>query len=108
MSWIHLADLTQMFVAAVENDDVSGAYNAVAPEPVTNAEFMRQLRHAFHRPWSPPVPEFAVRLGAKLMKGEPSLALVSQRCVPKRFQESGFRYQFPDLASALQDLCRKV
>ena len=108
ISWIHLADLTQMFIAAIERGDLSGTFNAVAPNPVTNAEFMRELRHALHRPWSPPAPEFAVRLGARLMGSEPSLALASQRCVPERFFAAGFPFQFPELAPALNDLCRKI
>jgi uncharacterized protein (TIGR01777 family) len=108
ISWIHLEDLVQMFVAAIEREDLSGTFNAVAPNPVTNAEFMRELRRALHRPWSPPAPEFAVRLGARLMGSEPSLALVSQRCAPKRFAEAGFVFQFPQLVSALNDLCRKI
>jgi uncharacterized protein (TIGR01777 family) len=107
ISWIHITDLVQMFVAAVENENLSGTYNAVAPNAVTNADFMHELRHAFHRPWSPPVPAFAVKLGARCMGGEASLALISQRCAPKRFLEAGFNYRFPDLAPALQDLCGK-
>ncbi|MEI9865561.1 MAG: TIGR01777 family oxidoreductase [Limisphaerales bacterium] len=108
ISWIHLADLVQMFVAVIERDDLSGTFNAVAPNPVRNAEFMRELRWTLHRPWSPPAPEFAVRFGARLMGSEPSLALVSQRCTPKRFLEAGFPFQFPQLAPALGDLCRKI
>ena len=107
ISWIHIADLTQMFLAAIEREDLSGTFNAVAPNPVTNAEFMRELRRVLQRPWSPPAPEFAVRLGARLMGSEPSLALTSQRCAPKRFAAAGFEFQFPELASALEDLCRK-
>lgn len=106
LSWIHLADLVKMFVTVVEKENYSGAFNAVAPAAVTNAEFMRELRRALHRPWSPPVPSFAVRFGAKLMGGEPSLALTSQRCFPGRFGEAGFVFQFPDLPAALRDLCR--
>ena len=106
ISWIHLADLVQMFVAAVENEKLSGTFNAVAPNAVTNAEFMRELRGALHRPWSPPAPEFAVKLGARLMGSEPSLALVSQRCEPKRFREAGFEFQYSNLSSALENLCR--
>jgi uncharacterized protein (TIGR01777 family) len=104
ISWIHLADLVQMFVAAVENEKFSGTFNAVAPDAVTNAEFMRELRRALHRPWSPPAPVFAVKLGARLMGSEPSLALVSQRCAPKRFLEAGFKFQFSDLPGALVNL----
>jgi hypothetical protein len=107
ISWIHLADLVQMFVAAIEREDLSGTFNAVAPNPVTNAEFMGELRRALHRPWSPPAPEFAVRLGARLMGSEPSLALTSQRCAPQRFAAAGFLYEFPELAPALNDLCQK-
>src|SRR5665213_631455 len=70
ISWIHLADLTRMFLAGIERENLSGAFNAVAPNPATNAEFMRELRRALHRPWSPPAPEFAVKLGARLMNSE--------------------------------------
>jgi len=107
VSWIHLADLVQMFAFAVKREQLHGSFNAVAPIAVTNAEFMRELRRALHRPWSPPVPEFAVRLGARLMRTEPSLALVSQRCVPEKFLELEFPYQFPQLRAALADLCRE-
>jgi uncharacterized protein (TIGR01777 family) len=105
VSWIHLADLTQVFVAAVEQTDWSGVINAVAPQPVTNKEFMRELRHALYRPWSPPAPAFAVRLGAWLMRSEPSLALTGQRCVSRHLDRLGFQFQFPQLAPALQNLC---
>jgi len=108
ISWIHLADLVQMFVAAVENENFSGAFNAVAPNAVTNAEFMRELRRALHRPWSPPVPAWAIKLGAWLMRGEGSLALASQRCSPGRFAAAGFQFQFPNLPAALNDLCNRT
>jgi uncharacterized protein (TIGR01777 family) len=106
ISWIHLEDLTRMFVAAIEREDLSGTFNAVGASPVTNAEFMRELRHALHRPWSPPAPEFAVRLGAKWMKSEPSLALAGQCCAPVRFLEAGFEFHFSKLRPALENLCR--
>ena len=107
ISWIHLADLVRMFVAAVERENLAGTFNAVAPGAVTNAEFMRELRRALHRPWSPPAPEFAVRLGARLMQSEPSLALAGQRCVPEKFLEVEFPFQFPHLRAALENLCRE-
>ena len=107
LSWIHLADLARMFATAVEDEQLSGTFNTVAPGVVTNAEFMRELRRALHRPWSPPAPAFAVKLGARLMGSEGSLALASQRCVPKRFLEAGFRFRFAGLAPALNDLCSK-
>ena len=106
ISWIHLADLLQMFVAAVEDTKLTGTFNAVSPRAATNAEFMRKLRQALHRPWSPPAPAFAIRLGARLMGSEPSLVLKGQRCIPGRFLAAGFPFRFPELGGALRDLCR--
>lgn len=107
LSWIHLADLADMFVQAIENPALTGPCNAVAPHPVTNAQFMRALRHALHRPWSPPAPALAVKFGALLLGTEGSLALISQRCTPKKFLAAGFPWQFPELPPALADLCRQ-
>jgi uncharacterized protein (TIGR01777 family) len=104
ISWIHLADLVRMFVTAVENENLSGTFNAVAPNAVTNAEFMRELRRALHRPWSPPASVFAVKIGSRLMGSEASLALVSQRCAPKNFLATGFEFQFSNLRAALENL----
>src|ERR1039457_7058128 len=103
ISWIHLADLVQMFVASIENENLAGTFNAVAPDAVTNAEFMRELRRALHRPWSPPAPVFAVKIGSRLMGSEASLALVSQRCAPKNFLAMGFEFQFSNLRAALEN-----
>jgi NAD dependent epimerase/dehydratase family enzyme len=105
LSWIHLADVVGIFAAAVANPALTGTYNAVAPSPVTNVEFMRELRGALHRPWSPPAPALAVKLGARLLGTEGSLALVSQRCSAQKLLAAGFRFQFPELAPALSDLC---
>jgi uncharacterized protein (TIGR01777 family) len=104
ISWIHIADLTRMFFETIERADLVGAFNATGPNPVTNGEFMRELRRALHRPWSPPAPVWATRIGARLMGTEPSLALTGRRCRPKRFLESGFLFEFPELRRALADL----
>jgi len=105
ISWIHLADLSRMFVEAIECETLTGTFNAAAPNPVTNAEFMGELRNVLHRQRSLPSPEWVVRLGARLMKTEPSLALTGCRCAPKRFLEAGFKFQFPELRGALKNIC---
>ena len=104
ISWIHIADLSRMILQAIDQEQLTGVFNATAPNPVTNAELMRALRRALHRPWSPPVPEFAARIGSWLMGTEASLALVSQRCVPKRFLEKNFEFEFPNLREALANI----
>lgn len=104
LSWIHLADLIQMFVSAIERPELIGVFNATAPAAVTNREFMHELRRALHRPWSPPVPTPFVRAGAWLMGSEGKLALLSSRCAPRRFLEHGFQFQFPTLRDAFANL----
>ncbi len=104
VSWLHLRDLNRIFLAAIEEPEMSGVFNATSPNPVTNREFMREMRRALHRPWSPPAPSWAVRIGSFLMGTEASLALTGRRCIPKRLQERGFRFEMPDLPGTLRDL----
>ena len=103
--WIHVDDLSEMIRWSIERPDVQGIYNATGPSPVTNREFMRELRKVLNRPWSPPTPVFVVKVGAKfIMRTESSLALNGRRCIPKRFLQQGFEFQQPDLAQALRDI----
>jgi len=104
ISWIHVADVVRIFASAIEQPDLTGVFNATSPAPMTNAEFMRELRRVLHRPWSPPVPAPLARAGAWLMGTEGDLALLSSRCIPRRFLEHGFQFQFPNLPDALADL----
>jgi len=103
-SWIHIADIVRMFVSAIEHPELSGVFNATSPRPVTNSDFMRELRRALHRPWSPPVPAPFARAGAWLIGTDGELALTSCRCVPRRFIQHGFDFRFPDLRDAFADL----
>lgn len=104
ISWLHIADMTRIFRWAIENDEASGVFNAAGPNPVTNAGFMRELRRAVHRPWSPPTPAWAVHLGSWLMRTEPCLALTGRRCIPKRLLDMRFDFKFPDLRQALSEI----
>jgi uncharacterized protein (TIGR01777 family) len=104
ISWIHIADLNRMFAWAIEREELAGVFNATGPNPMTNTDFMRELRRALHRPWSPPVPAPIARLGALLMGTEADLALHGFRGTPKRFLEHGFEFEYPQLGRALHDL----
>jgi uncharacterized protein (TIGR01777 family) len=98
MSWIHVDDLARMIQFAVENEKVSGVLNGVAPNPVTNTEFTRQLAGALHRPAFLPAPEF----GVKLLYGEMAQILfASQRVKPAAAEAAGFVFRYPQLRPAL-------
>lgn len=104
LSWIHMEDIVRMFLWAIENAEIQGVYNATSPHPVSNRDFMRHLRRAVCRPWSPPLPAWTVRLGALLIRTDPSFLLTGRRCSPGRFTSQGFWFAFPDLRQALSDL----
>lgn len=106
MSWIHEADMNALFAWAIADERVTGAYIATAPNPVSNAVFMRELRDALGVPFGLPAAEWMVRLGAPLvMNTDPELALYGRYCVSRRLREEGFVFQFPELRGALKDLC---
>jgi uncharacterized protein (TIGR01777 family) len=100
MSWIDLEDLTEVILAAATDERLSGPVNAVAPNPVTNAEFARVLGRVLHRPTVLPTPKFAIRAAMGEMADE--LLLASQRVVPQRLEEIGFAFRSPDLETALR------
>lgn len=99
MSWIHLEDLTGMIRHALSHDIAHGAWNGVAPNPVTNAEFTRQLANAVHRPAWFVAPRFVIELGAGEMA---QILFFSQRCSPAAPLAAGYRFQYPELGPALR------
>jgi len=102
MSWIHLADLVELFGFAVEQP-IRGVLNGVAPTPVRNHEFTSELAKAVHRPAIFPVPA----LGLRLVFGEMAHVLLeSQRVIPRAAEAAGFRFRFPELGPALADLLK--
>jgi uncharacterized protein (TIGR01777 family) len=100
MSWIHIDDLIGLLLYAGPRH-ISGPMNAVAPNPVTNREFTRELAGALRRPAVFPVPEFALKLAFGEMAG---VLLSSQRVVPAVAQRTGYRFQYPRLADALREI----
>lgn len=102
ISWIHLQDLVRAADFVLKRGEQ--VYNFTAPHPVNNREMMQQLRHAMGRPWSPPAPEFAIRLGAVVLRTQPELILESARVFPKKLLREGFSFLFPNLQSALKNL----
>jgi uncharacterized protein (TIGR01777 family) len=103
VSWIHLRDQLRALRFVIDNP-LEGILNVTSPNPVQNATLMAELRRHLHRPWSPPAPATAVRLGALMMRSDPALALTGRRCIPKRLLDAGFEFEFPELPAALDDL----
>jgi hypothetical protein len=100
-SWIHIDDEVAGIRFLMENPAASGAYNLTSPNPVSNKEFGKAIGKVMGRPAFFPVPGFALNLAF----GEVSSILLEGRTVlPKRLQEAGFTFRFPDAESAIRDL----
>ena len=102
MSWIAIDDLVSVIIHALKTDGLKGPVNAVAPNPVTNAEFTKALGRALRRPTIFPMPAFAARLAFGEMADE--LLLASARVVPTKLQASGFEFRHPNIESAFTSL----
>jgi uncharacterized protein (TIGR01777 family) len=101
MPWIHLADHTRAMRFLLEHESAQGPFNLIAPQPTSNAEFMRAVCRALRRPYWFHVPTFLLRL----VLGEMSILLTEGRySQPKRLIELGFRFQFGTLDNAMEDL----
>lgn len=106
-SWIHLEDYFRVVLFLQERDALQGVFNCTAPHPISNDVFMHALRNLLHVPFGIPAPEFVIRLGAKLIGTEPELILNSAYVVPKKLSEGGFKFSFPEINKALQNLLSK-
>ena len=101
MPWVHVADVQAAIVQAVTSENLTGPVNVTAPVAERNADYTRKLAATMHRPAIFPVPAFALRL----VVGDFADALLrGQRPLPAALEADGFRFQFPDLESALRDL----
>jgi uncharacterized protein (TIGR01777 family) len=102
ISWIHIDDICRIYLAAIENKNMNGVYNATAPETITNKEFILRLAKVRKRPFIPVhVPEFAL----KLFLGEMSVEVLKSTTVDdSRLRNSGFNFLFPSVDAALGEL----
>ncbi|MFP4693977.1 MAG: TIGR01777 family oxidoreductase [Halothece sp.] len=100
-SWIHIDDLVNLIIEAINSNQYQGIYNATAPNPVRMSELCDNLGAVMNRPSWLPVPEFAL----KLLLGEAAqVVLEGQKVLPKRTQEQGFSYQYPTVKPALAEI----
>lgn len=100
--WIHLSDEVGILLWALDNESVSGVVNGSAPNPVTNKEWSKALGRALHRPAVLPIPGFATEL--KFGREFGKVAAGGQKAVPKRTEELGYAFKFPEIDGTFRDL----
>lgn len=100
LSWIHIQDLTSIIRFLIEHQELTGPINATAPETVQMRTFCKVLGEVLHSPSWLPVPEFLLKVALGQMA---EMLLYGQRVVPKKLIDVGFKFQFPELRSALKN-----
>lgn len=101
-SWIHLDDQVTAIKYLMENENLKGAFNLTAPQPVTMKEFCKILGKVMHRPAWLNVPAFAARLTFGEMADE--MLLSGQKVLPKRLLNTSFNFKYNDVKQALNDI----
>jgi uncharacterized protein len=100
-SWIHRDDLVSLILQALTQTDMAGTYNATAPNPVRMAELCQALGQVMHRPSWLPVPDFALEA---LLGDGAQVVLQGQQVLPKRTESSGFKFAYPTVKPALEEI----
>ncbi|HEU0298276.1 MAG TPA: DUF1731 domain-containing protein, partial [Longimicrobium sp.] len=104
VSWIHDRDLARAVAWLLDREDVDGAVNLAAPEPLPQRELMRALRAAAGVPIGLPATRWMIEAAAALHRTDTELLLKSRRVVPARLLDAGFRFDFPSWPAAARDL----
>lgn len=108
MSWIHDRDLARAVLWLLDREDVDGAVNLAAPEPLPQREFMRDLRAAAGVPIGLGATRWMIEIAAALQRTDTELLLKSRRVVPARLLDAGFRFDFPAWPAAVRDLVARM
>ena len=107
LSWIHDQDFMSAVLWLIAHDELDGPVNLAAPNPLSNASFMEDLRTAWGISFGIPSTELMLEIGAFVLRSETELILKSRRVVPIRLLQSGFVFQYPKWAEAARDLCTR-
>jgi len=107
VSWIHEADFVRALYWLIEHESLSGAVNLAAPNPLPNADFMRELRRAWGMPIGLPSTEWMLEMGAFVLRTETELILKSRRVISGRLHHDGFHFEFPTWPEAARELCAR-
>jgi len=107
VSWIHYEDFIRAVNWLIEDNEMEDVVNLAAPHPITNSEFMSELRKACGVSFGLPAIKLMLEIGAMFMKTETELILKSRRVVPKKLLDAGFKFKFETWREAAKALCHQ-
>lgn len=104
MSWVHRDDLVALMIEALKNPSYKGVYNGTAPNPLRMGDLCSELGSVMGRPSWLPVPEFALQ---GLLGEGATVVLEGQKVVPTKAQQSGFKFQYETIQSAVSNIMQR-
>lgn len=105
VSWIHEADFVRAIYFLIEHESMEGAVNIASPNPLSNREFMADLRQAWGTNIGLPSAKWMLEVGAFFLRTETELILKSRRVIPGRLLREGFSFRYPNWRDAARELC---
>lgn len=106
-SWLHIEDLYRIILFIMEHKQIEGVYNAAAPNPLPNKDFMKALRKIFKPLFYLPSPKFLLKAGAWFINTEPELILKSRWVIPTRLLSEDFQFKYREVKGALENILKK-
>ncbi|GEN75353.1 TIGR01777 family oxidoreductase [Chryseobacterium hagamense] len=107
VSWIHIDDFCRAVEHIIDNEQISGAINITAPNPLSNETFMKKLRQAMKIPFGLNAAVWQLEIASVFLGTETELLLKSRNVYPEKLVKSGFHFTYPTIEKAFEDLIRK-
>jgi uncharacterized protein (TIGR01777 family) len=105
-SWVHMEDVYRIMLFIRDRKDLEGVFNCSAPNPISNREFMTQMRNKMGRKFGLPSPKWMLEFGAVVIRTETELILKSRWVVPERLESEGYSFKYPDIDGALEEILK--
>jgi uncharacterized protein len=107
-SWIHIEDLYNIITYLQQHEELKGIFNTSAPNPVDNKTLMQVFRKKMNMHLGIPAPEWLLKIGAVIIRTETELILKSRWVLPERLLMAGFKFKYPELENALNEIISNV
>lgn len=103
-SWVHIEDVYKIMLFIRDRKDLKGVFNCSAPNPISNKQFMAEMREKMNRKIGLPSPRWMLEVGAVVIRTETELILKSRWVIPERLEQEGYQFKYAKIEEALTEI----
>ncbi|WP_404432568.1 TIGR01777 family oxidoreductase [Sutcliffiella horikoshii] len=103
-SWVHIEDVYRIMLFIRDRKDLQGVFNCSAPNPISNKQFMAEMREKMNRKFGLPSPKWMLEIGAVVIRTETELILKSRWVIPERLEKEGYQFKYPKIDETLAEI----